>query len=93
MNQPLDKAVTVRFSRADYLQLQQQAEQQGCSIADIVRKSFTHYQQQQQLQQHLLKAERRQYKTTFAMLCAVVGLDQDERMQAAKQLQAMGVKW
>lgn len=93
MSKQLDKAVTTRFSMEDYLSLQQEAERRGCAIADIIRKSWTHFQQQQQLHQHLLKLEQRQRKVTFEMLCSVVGLQANERQQAIEQLQQQGVKW
>ena len=93
MKQPLDKAVTIRFAKSDYLQLQQQAEQRGCSIADMVRKSWAHYQQLQQIQQLLLRQEQRHRKITFEMLSVTLGLKTDERQHAIKQLQARGVKW
>jgi hypothetical protein len=93
MNQQLDKAVTARFSMEDYLRLQQEAERRGCAIADVIRKSWTHFQQQQQLHQLLLKLEQRQRKVTFEMLCTVIGLQADERQQAIQQLKQQGVEW
>jgi hypothetical protein len=92
MSKPLDKAVTARFSRADYLLLQTEAERRGCSIADVIRGSWQHYQQQQQLQQLLLTIEQRQRKTQFEILCVVLDLATDERNQALKQLIDRGVK-
>ena len=93
MKQPLDKAVTIRFSKEDHLLLLQQSEQRGCSVADMVRKSWAHYQQQQQIQQLLLRLEQRQRKNTFEMLNITLGLKPDERQHAMKQLHALGVKW
>lgn len=92
MSKPLDKAVTARFSRENYLLLQTEAERRGCSIADVVRSSWQHYQQQQQLQQLLLKIEQRQRKVQFEMLCTVLDLAIDERNQAIQQLSDRGVK-
>jgi len=93
MSKPLDKAVTVRFSKEDHLLLLQQSEQRGCSVADMVRKSWSHYQQQQQIQQLLLRLEQRQRKNTFEMLSTTLGLKTDERHHAMKQLHELGVKW
>ena len=93
MNKTLSRAVTTRFSAEDYLRLQTEAEQRGCAIADVIRGSWTHYQQQQQLQQHLLKMEQRQRKVQFEMLCTLLGLNTDERKSAFASLQDKGVKF
>jgi hypothetical protein len=93
MNKQLNKAVTARFSGEDYLRLQAEAEQRGCTIADIIRGAWQHYQQQQQLQQHLMKMEQRQRKVQFEMLCTVMDLASDERQQAKRQLFETGVKF
>ncbi|NQZ26216.1 MAG: hypothetical protein HRT55_07870 [Colwellia sp.] len=93
MSKPLDKAVTVRFSKEDHLLLLQQSELRGCSVADMIRKSWAHYQQQQQIQQLLLRLEQRQRKNTFEMLSTTLGLKADERQHAMKQLHELGVKW
>jgi len=93
MSKPLEKAITVRFSKEDHLLLLQQSEQRGCSVADMIRKSWAHYQQQQQIQQLLLRLEQRQRKNTFEMLSTTLGLKTDERHQAMKQLHELGVKW
>jgi len=88
-----NKAVTARLPLQDYLKLQQEAEQRGCTIADVIRQAWTQYQAQQQIQQQLLTLEQRQRQTTFEMLCAVVGLQASEREQALQQLQQQGVNW
>jgi hypothetical protein len=93
MNKNLNKAVTARFSGEDYTRLQTEAERRGCAIADVIRGSWTHYQEQQQLQQLLLKLEQRQRKVHFEMLCAVMDLASDERKQAATKLFEKGVKF
>lgn len=89
----VSKAITARFPVQDYLRLQQEAEQRGCTIADVIRNAWSQYQQQHQVQQQLLRLEQRQRKTTFEMMCTVVGLQANEREQALKQLQQQGVKW
>ncbi|MBV1932028.1 MAG: hypothetical protein KUG71_09960 [Porticoccaceae bacterium] len=88
----VNKAVTARFSIHEYLLLQQEAEKRGCTIADVIRNAWSQYQQQHQVQQQLLRLEQRQRKTTFEMMCTVVGLQASEREQALKQLQQRGVK-
>lgn len=93
MNQPLDKAVTIRFSRGDYLQLQQHAEDQQCSVADMVRTAWHQFQQQQQMEQRLTEQERRLCKAMFAITALGLQLKPEERKQMAQQLQQMGVKW
>ncbi|WP_330110342.1 hypothetical protein [Methylophaga thalassica] len=87
------KAVTTRFPVQDYLKLQQEAERIGCTIADVVRNAWCNHQQHNELKQQLLIIEQRQRKSTFEMLCAVVGLQADERKQAIEHLQGLGIKW
>ena len=89
----VNRAVTARFSAQDYLRLQQEAEQRGCTIADVIRKAWSQFQQEHQVQQQLLRLEQRQRKTTFEIICTVVGLQTNERKQALQQLQEQGVKW
>lgn len=89
----MSKAVTARFPLQEYLKLQQEAERQGCTIADVIRQAWVQHQAQQQIQQQLLNLEQRQRETTFEMLCAVVGLQSSEREQALHQLRQLGVNW
>jgi Lon protease-like protein len=89
----VSRAVTARFPVQDYLLLQQEAEQRGCTIADVIRNAWSQFQQQQQIQQQLLRLEQRQRKMMFETLCVVIGLQASEREQALQKLQSMGVKW
>lgn len=89
----MNKAVTARFPTQDYLLLQQEAEKRGCTIAEVVRNAWRHYEQQQQMQQQLLRLEQRQRKSIFEMLCSVIGLQPHEREQAIEQLQQQGIQW
>ncbi|MCK8108565.1 hypothetical protein MTF64_16910 [Pseudoalteromonas sp. 2CM41L] len=93
MNKILNKAVTARFSGEDYLRLQTEAERRGCTVADVIRSSWSHYQEQQQLQQLLLKLEQRQRKVQFEMLCTTLDLADKDRKQALSQLHEKGVKF
>lgn len=93
MNQHLNKAVTARFSGEDYARLQTEAERRGCTVADVIRSSWTHYQEQQQLQQLLIKMEQRQRKVQFEMLCTTLDLADEERKQALTALHSKGVKF
>lgn len=87
------KAVTARFSMQDYLKIQEEAEQRGCTIADVIRNSWSEHQQQHQVKQQLLRLEQRQRKTIFEMLCVVVGLQPAERKAAIHRLKDLGMKW
>ena len=93
MNKHLNKAVTARFSGEDHARLQIEAERRGCTGADVIRSSWTHYQEQQQLQQLLLKLEQRQRKVQFEMLCTTLDLADADRKQALSQLHDKGVKF
>jgi hypothetical protein len=92
-NIEINKAVTTRFPLGDYLRIQQEAEKEGCTIADIIRKTWKLHQQQQHFQQQLLSSEQRQCNATFEILCSVIGLQEHERAQALQQLLTRGVKW
>jgi hypothetical protein len=93
MNKILNKAVTARFSREDYLHLQTEAERRGCAIADVIRSSWTHYQEQQQLQQLLLKMEQRKRITDFEMLATFFESTDAERKEKKQSLFNKGVKF
>lgn len=87
------RAVTARFSLQDYLELQRQAEENGATVADVIRGAWSSSQRHEDFRQLLLALERRQRKNCFEMLCVVVGLDKDERRGALDKLHNMGVKW
>ena len=93
MNKNLNKAVTARFSNEDYLRLQTEAERRGCAIADVIRGSWTHYQEQQQLQQLLLKMEQRKRITDFEMLATFFESSDAERKEKKQSLFNKGVKF
>lgn len=93
MNKHLNKAVTARFSGEDFTRLQIEAERRCCTVADVIRSAWTHYQEQQQIQQLLLKLEQRQRKVHFEMLCTTLDLADAERKQAITQLHEKGVKF
>jgi hypothetical protein len=93
MNKILNKAVTARFSNEDYLRLQTEAELRGCAIADVIRGAWTHYQEQQQLQQLLLKMEQRKRITDFEMLATFFESSDAERKEKKQSLFNKGVKF
>lgn len=88
-----DKAVTTRFTGEEFFRLQQEAEKQGTTVASVIRNSWQQFQQQQILQQHLLRLEQRQRKVLFEMLSAVIRLQPDERQEVVNKLKRAGIKW
>lgn len=92
MNTNLDKALTTRFSRQEYLSLTSEAEKRGCTIAEVIRSSWRHYQQQRELKQLLLRMEQRQRSDYFKILCSVLNLSDDEIIETRDTLKAKGVK-
>lgn len=92
MNKHLNRAVTARFSGEDYTRLQIEAERRSCTIADVIRSSWSHYLEQQQMQQLLLRMEQRQRRVQFEMLCAILGLADEDRKHALSALHNKGVK-
>ena len=91
--QEASKAVTARFPIGEYLKLQDVAEQQGTTIADIIRSAWGKSQQQQQFQQQLLLMEQRQQKMFFETLCAIINVLPEEREQVIQQLNKIGIQW
>lgn len=89
----LSKAVTARFPAHDYFSLLQEAERRGCTIADVIRDAWFQCQQLNHIQQQLLQLENRLIKANFDIFCTVIGLQEDEREQALKNLQKIGVRW
>ena len=87
------KAVTTRFPIAEYHKLLDSAEQQGTTIADVIRSAWTQSQEQQQIQQQLLMMEQRQQKSSFEMMCAVINVKPHERQQAIEDLNQLGIRW
>lgn len=93
MNKILNKAVTARFSNEDYICLQTEAEERGCTVADVIRGSWTHYQEQKKLQQLLLKMEQRQRKFQFELLSVFFESSDEELNHMKDTLKAKGVKF
>ncbi len=86
MTQQYQKAVTVRFSMKDYLEMVREAEVKGLSTADIVRLAWASYQAHQSIERLLLKLEQRQLTSTFEICAATIGLSESERKKAARQV-------
>jgi hypothetical protein len=92
MNTNLDKAVTARFTYQEHLSILSEAGKRGSSVAEVIRSSWRHYQQQRELKQLLLRMEQRQRSDYFKILCSVLNLSDDEIMETSDTLKAKGVK-
>ena len=90
---PEKRAVTARFSKEEYLRLQQEAENKGTTITDVVRMSWSAYQEETKIKEYLFLFERRQKIAFFKMLCAVAGLKSAETKEVINKLKEMGVKF
>lgn len=87
------QGITTRFSLRDSLNIKQEADNLGCTKADVIRAAWTQYQEQKQIQQLLLNMEQRICHSNFEMLCNIVNLSPDERDQTIQKLRKEGVNW
>ena len=76
------KAVTTRFPMSSYLELLQEAEERGTTIADVVRTSWDNHKENQQIKELLSQQESRLIKLVFEVCAATSGLDHQERRDA-----------
>ena len=86
MKQQNQKAVTVRFTMKDYLDMVHEAEVKKLSTADVVRQAWASYQAYQNIERQLFKLEQRILTSTFEICAATVGLSDIERKAAARQV-------
>lgn len=86
MKQPNQRAVTVRFSMRDYLDLVSSAEEQKTTIAEIIRQAWANHHEQQNLMLLLSKLEQQLLLKTFEICAATVGLSDAERTAAVRQV-------
>jgi len=80
------KPVTVRFPMGDYLDITAEAEIQKTTSADVVRRAWKSYQENNNIVLKLAQLEKRLLLNTFEICSATIGLSSDERKNAAKQI-------
>ena len=80
------KAITVRFPLTDYLKIEQEAEELGSNLADVMRRSWVAYNSSQDFKTDLKNSESRLVSKFFEVCCAVQGLTNDERKEAYQEL-------
>ncbi|MDU0353830.1 hypothetical protein RS130_07730 [Paraglaciecola aquimarina] len=80
------KAITVRFSIADYLKIEQEAENLGSNLADVMRKAWIAYNSSQDFKTDLKNSENRLISKIFEVCSAVQGLTEQEREEAFHEL-------
>lgn len=80
------KAVTVRFPMGDYLSIVTEAEAQNTTTADVVRKAWKSYKENQNLILKLAQLERKMIRNTFEICAATIGVNDEERKNAARQV-------
>ncbi len=85
--------VGVRLSQKDYLLLLEEVEKQNSNVSEILRQSWSKYQEQKQIGNLLSKLEQRQRQSTFEMLSVLLALKPEEKTQAKEQLNKKGIKW
>ncbi|MCG9729599.1 hypothetical protein L1D44_07005 [Shewanella sp. Isolate13] len=80
------KAITVRFSISDYLKIEQEAERIGSNLANVLRESWSAYNNSNQLKSDLKQLESNLLRQSFEVCCAVQGLNPIERKEALDEL-------
>ncbi|MCG7813035.1 hypothetical protein MI353_09720 [Alteromonas sp. MCA-1] len=78
------EAVTTRLTAAARAALLQEAEKQGSNPSRILAHSWDHYCQQQSIESRLAKLEATLTRRMFEIVCAVAGLDAEQRAQAMR---------
>lgn len=91
--QATTKPVTVRFSLGEYQKLLEEAEQQGGNIADILRASWSSYQNSQQHEDLLLRLEQRLKHCVFEILITMTKADENKRNLIIESLREKGIQW
>lgn len=86
MKQPTQRAVTVRFSMRDYLDLVNSAEEKNTTIAEVIRQAWANHREQKNLILLLSKLEQQLLLKTFEICAATVGLSDTERKTAVRQV-------
>jgi len=76
----------VRVPVGLYNYLAEQAELNGTTPGDIVRRSCEHYRDHLSMKDTLIQLEQRFFRKVFESQCAVVGLTSTEREQAYHEL-------
>jgi capsid protein len=80
------KAITTRFSITDYLNIEEEAEKLGTSLADVIRKSWKEYQKENEFKDDLKELENSLVRTVFEVCSAVAGLTSEQREEAKNDL-------
>lgn len=80
------KAITVRFSISDYLKIEQEAERIGSNLANVLRESWSAYNNSNQFKSDLKQLESNLLRQSFEVCCAVQGLNPIERKEALDEL-------
>jgi CMP-N-acetylneuraminic acid synthetase len=80
------KAITVRFSISDYLKIEQEAERIGSNLANVLRESWTAYNNSNKFKSDLKQLEGTLLRQSFEVCCAVQGLTPLERKDALDEL-------
>jgi hypothetical protein len=80
------KAVTTRFPMADYLALEEMAEENNTTIAEMIRRSWTTFSTEKDYQRAFMDLEQSLVAKIFEICCAVSGLSELERNEAKAEL-------
>ena len=78
--------ITTRLSISDRAALLAEAERRGTTAADMLRISWTAYQEQQKLDERIRSLETRLKRQMFEIVCAVGGLTPSERNEALQDV-------
>lgn len=91
MTNKLEKLVSVRLSKDDHNQLAAESERLGTTVAEVIRKSCVFYLQHQRFEHHLITMERRQSEVLIEVVAAMLGLNEQRKIDVIEQLLEKGV--
>jgi len=80
------KAITTRFPMRDVLILEEMAEENNTTVAEMIRRSWTTFSTEKDYQRAFLDLEKSLVKKIFEVCCAVSGLSELERKEAEEEL-------
>jgi len=87
------KAITTRFSLRDHSLLLQESEKLGTTLADVIRVSWSDYQQQKNFNQQLDQMEKRLIYAYFEINCLMLDINEHERQSIKDRMQKKGISW
>lgn len=81
-----EKAITVRFSIEDFLDIESEAEERGTNLANMLRIAWMSHKTGLDFDEKLENFRRNLYDDNFKISCVVAGLTEDEIRESRGEL-------